>query len=332
MHSSGKSIPAAGAAQSGCRENLHRRLEARADALLGALELDRAGDDAAQIAQLRPFRAERLVAPAGRHVAIKLEMDARCRGIAVAAQPRFLGGEAQHRRQPAHEMLEHVIEHGARRAAAHRIRRIAIERVLAHVEIEGREIDGAEIMQRREHRVEIVGLGRLPHQRIGLGKAMQDIALELGHVRRGDALGRREAGERAEEIAQRVAQAAIDVGLIFQNLGADAQIFRIIRGDDPEPQDVGAALRHDLLRRDDIAQGFRHLAALLVEHEAMRQHAVIRRAAARAASSRAARNGTSRDAGRSPRDRARPASRDRDASPRRRHGSSRNRTRHRPRP
>ena len=40
---------------------------------------------------------------------------------------------------------------------------------------------------------------------------------------------------------------------------------------------------HHVLRRDDVAQRLRHLAALLVEREAVGQHAVVGRAAARAA-------------------------------------------------
>ena len=40
---------------------------------------------------------------------------------------------------------------------------------------------------------------------------------------------------------------------------------------------------HDLLRRDDVAERLRHLAALLVEREAVGQHGVVGRAAARAA-------------------------------------------------
>ena len=95
--------------------------------------------------------------------------------------------------------------------------------------------------------------------------------------------GRRKAGERAQQIAQRVAQPAIGVAVVLQDLGADAEILGIVRADHPEPQDVGAALLHHVLRRDDVAERFRHLAAVLVEHEAVGQHRLVGRAAARAA-------------------------------------------------
>ena len=44
------------------------RFERRADALLRALDLERAGDDAAHGADLPPFLGELVVAPGGRHL------------------------------------------------------------------------------------------------------------------------------------------------------------------------------------------------------------------------------------------------------------------------
>src|SRR6185437_14010339 len=51
----------------------------------------------------------------------------------------------------------------------------------------------------------------------------------------------------------------------------------------PESQDIRAGLRDDLLGFDGVADRFRHLAAILVEREPMREHAIERRAAAGAA-------------------------------------------------
>ena len=52
--------------------------------------------------------------------------------------------------------------------------------------------------------------------------------------------------------------------------------------DDPEPQDLGAALLDDLLRLDRVAERLRHLASLLVDEEAVRDDRAVRRPAARA--------------------------------------------------
>ena len=61
------------------------------------------------------------------------------------------------------------------------------------------------------------------------------------------------------------------------------QIVGIIGRRHPQPQNIGARFGDHVLRRDDVAVGLRHLVALLVEHEAVRQHDVVGRMAARAA-------------------------------------------------
>ena len=111
-----------------------------------------------------------------------------------------------------------------------------------------------------------------------------------------------EMREIAEHPAQRVAQLAIGIDRGFENFRADAQIVGIIGGAHPHPQDIGARLLDHILRRGDVAERLRHFAAVLVEHEAVGEHDVERRASARAAGFQAATTETSRDAGRSLRD------------------------------
>ena len=69
------------------------RFERGADALLRALDLQRAGDDAAHGAHLAPFLGQLVVAPGGRNRGEALQVH-RGRAVAVARQPRFLGREA----------------------------------------------------------------------------------------------------------------------------------------------------------------------------------------------------------------------------------------------
>ena len=57
---------------------------------------------------------------------------------------------------------------------------------------------------------------------------------------------------------------------------------RVVDHRDPQPQDLGAALLDDVLRRDDVAERLRHLAAFAVDDEPVREHLVERRAPARA--------------------------------------------------
>ena len=57
----------------------------------------------------------------------------------------------------------------------------------------------------------------------------------------------------------------------------------VIGGAHPHAQDIGAGLLDHVLRRGDVAERLRHFAAVLVEHEAVGENDVERRAAARAA-------------------------------------------------
>ena len=57
----------------------------------------------------------------------------------------------------------------------------------------------------------------------------------------------------------------------------------VVGGAHPHAQDVGAGLLDHVLRRHHVAERFRHLAPVLVEHEAVGEHHVIGRAPARAA-------------------------------------------------
>ncbi len=81
-------------------------------------------------------------------------------GVGIARAPHFLGGEHEHRRQPAHQRVEQRVEHGPVGAAPlgleARLRvHFAIEDVLADIEVEGRQVLVAEVGQRADVGVEV---------------------------------------------------------------------------------------------------------------------------------------------------------------------------------
>ena len=115
------------------------RFERRADALLRALALERAGDDAAHGANFTPLLGQPVVAPVLRHLGEGFQMH-RLGIVAVARDPGFFRGEAQHRRQPNHRAAEQMVDDGQRRLARQRRIGIAVQRVLADVEIERRQV------------------------------------------------------------------------------------------------------------------------------------------------------------------------------------------------
>ena len=112
---------------------------------------------------------------------------------------------------------------------------------------------------------------------------MQHQPLQLRHILVRDSIAGLEMRKGAEHPAQRIAQFSVRLRKRRQHVLADAQIVGIIRGRHPQAQNIRARILDDGLRRDDIADRLRHFAAVLVEHEPMRQHGIIGRAPARAA-------------------------------------------------
>src|ERR1700728_2681140 len=107
-----------------------------------------------------------------------------CRQVSPkAGSSQLAGSEEEDRRQPFRQAIEDPVEHGADSAPTQGIRPVAIERVLADIEIEGREIDRAETMQLGIDRVEIEIADRLAHDTVELGQPMQHPALRRLHLR-----------------------------------------------------------------------------------------------------------------------------------------------------
>ena len=88
----------------------------------------------------------------------------------------------------------------------------------------------------------------------------------------------------AQQIAAGVAHLAVDVRQLAQDAGANRYIRGVVDGADPEAQHVGAigrllflvlAALDDHHRVDDVAQGFAHLATLLIQGEAMGEHPLV---------------------------------------------------------
>ena len=185
-------------------------------------------------------------------------------------------------RKPRGQAALQMVEHAARGAAAEAVRPVAIQRVLAHVEIERRQVGGAERVDGGVDAAPGVAFHRPAQLRVQLPDAVQHEPLQLRHLRFRQDLRLREPSQTAEQPAQRVAQPAIQFRGLLEDLRADALVLGDVGVHHPEPQDVGAVLVFDFLRRDGVAERLGHLAALLVHGEAVREHRLERRTAARA--------------------------------------------------
>ena len=124
---------------------------------------------------------------------------------------------------------------------------------------------------------------RPQHVERELRVAGEDVAINrLERGRRHLIFRRIEVEKVGGEDAAGVPQLAVRLDHARQNFGADPDLLAIVHHRDPQADDLGAALRDDLLRLDGVAERLRHLPAFLVHEEAVGQDCPERRRAARA--------------------------------------------------
>jgi hypothetical protein len=139
-------------------------------------------------------------------------------GLARVRSSQALHGEDEDRREPGGEASNTLLEHGERRRGADRRDRVAVERVLADVEVEGREVDIHEVRQRRDDALVVVARRRpraRRHRASAAGAASAARARACRHRRQ--ASSPRQCASVAEQPAHGVAQLAIGstVGLMI---------------------------------------------------------------------------------------------------------------------
>ena len=120
---------------------------------------------------------------------------------------------------------------------------------------------------------------RVDDVRCHLARHGNGVTVNLTHFFKRHRVFRRiKIGRIGEQKAQRVADTAIGLGHAFQDFVGQRKLTRIIRRGDPQPQNVRAQRVTYLLRRDDVAERFAHLATVLIDHKTVRQQLVIGRA------------------------------------------------------
>ena len=156
---------------------------------------------------------------------------------------------------------------------------------------------------RRSLEVEVVDASAAPARRAPPGGAAPSAPAPASRLAASRS-SRVEAVERAEQVAQRVAQAAIELGLVLQDLRADAQVLGVVASRPPR----GAGCRRRTASSRPAARSRCPATSTSCgPARRARSRGSAPPCTARGRACRripAARNGTSRDAGRSLRDRA----------------------------
>ena len=170
-------------------------------------------------------------------------------------------------------------------AAAELIGSAHIEAVLGDVEVDVREVDDAEVLQGLEEAVKLVALEVSRHAVDQGGGALQHPLIQQGQLVVGHGIPLwYEVVQVAQQVARRVAHLAVHIRQLLDDPGPEGHIGGVIHRAHPQPQHIGAvgglllfvlAALHQHRRIDDVAQRFAHLAALLIEGEAVGEHPLV---------------------------------------------------------
>ena len=159
---------------------------------------------------------------------------------------------------------------------------VAVQPVLQHVEVEGRQVGRGVLHELVVDEVELVAVVGVEHARDHLPVPVQRVAVELVELAPRAARpspGRSRTGSRAGSGS--VADLAVGLGDALDHVVRDAHVLAVVDHDGPHPQDLGAVGVDQLLRVDVVAEALRDLLALGVDGEAVGDDGVVGRAAAR---------------------------------------------------
>ena len=135
-------------------------------------------------------------------------------------------------------------------------------------------------MQALHRAVELVVPVGGAHGRVDPPRRAEDPLVERRQGVGRDRMPRRvEVGEAAEQVARGVADAAVGLGGAVEDLVRHRELRAGVGARHPQPQHVRAEAVDHPLRLDHVAARLRHLAARGVDHEAVRQHRPVGRAA-----------------------------------------------------
>mmetsp|Transcript_62733 Transcript_62733/g.110794 ORF Transcript_62733/g.110794 Transcript_62733/m.110794 type:complete len:462 (-) Transcript_62733:1175-2560(-) len=192
----------------------------------------------------------------------------------------------QDRRHQHSGLLQHVRQHCLARASSQFVLRRDVQSVFGDVQVERRELCAGELQKRLVDVHELVFIVRstdIAHK----GRKLSKHVL----VQRGELLVRHrvqcgvEVPQTAQHIAHRVADLAAALADLLHDVAAHAHIASVIHARCPQAKCVGSkcwlfflvpTAVDDLHRVDHIAQRLGHLVASLVQHEAVRQHCLVR--------------------------------------------------------
>ena len=194
--------------------------------------------------------------------------------------PGLVGGVGEDRREELGQREEDIVHRSLRGATAQRITGIAVHPVLGDIDVNRRKIGGAELVERVEDFAEFISLVGLTAFADHGVESLEDPAIEQRHVGRRHAVGLRiEAIEVSKKNAQRVAEAAIRFGHLFEEVFSKRHLVLPVHRGDPEADNIGTVFVIEMGGIDRLSSllglRLRELLLVLVHHEAVGHHGLV---------------------------------------------------------
>ena len=194
--------------------------------------------------------------------------------------PCFLAGKAQNRSNQQNQTACDVIQGCLRAAACVAVGFGGVEAVFQDIEVERAQILRAE--RNNIFYSEVEGITRIViacQTLLQLTRQYHGVAVDFHHVCLLHGIFNRiEVAEVGKQETQGIADTAVAFSYAFEDFFGNRQFAAVIGRCRPQTQDVCAEFIVNFLRRDDVADGFRHFAAVLVNHETVGQQLFVRRA------------------------------------------------------
>src|SRR5262245_3438163 len=190
--------------------------------------------------------------------------------------PDFFGGKRKDRRHEMNQRIKNVIEGRLCGTSFSGLSGFTVEAILDDIQVLGAEIDAAKVVQGVIDDVKfeiLVGVAAPGKQIL---RAVENPTVEFWQTLSDRVAAGLEIIEVTDQKACCISQLSVSLYEAIDDFVRDPNVLAVILGRRPEPEDFGAVLLDDFLRRDDVAEGFGHLAPFAVQGEAVSEHAAIR--------------------------------------------------------
>mmetsp|Transcript_28166 Transcript_28166/g.90025 ORF Transcript_28166/g.90025 Transcript_28166/m.90025 type:complete len:735 (+) Transcript_28166:1188-3392(+) len=197
----------------------------------------------------------------------------------------------QHGSKQRHQALQDDVDGELAGTPAIIVARADVKAVLSVLHVEVAEVADDKLQAGLHHAVELVVLVRLLDLADSGVKLAQDVPVQLREALVGHARGVRVVVIKvADEVTEGIADLAVVVEGLLDDVVADGHIRGVVHRGDPHAQHIRTVGRllllvvaalDDLRGQHNVAQGLAHLAALLVHDEAVREHGLVGGLAAR---------------------------------------------------